>query len=125
VAVVSPLYSGNSDLYLRLNGDTGNNYSNVQMKGTGASASSTGTSGDSFMSAGPSFGTGATNYIIQVMDYSATNKHKSLLTRGNNAGVAVAATVSRYASTSAVTSFTFFPGGGFTAGSTFRRLGVN
>jgi hypothetical protein len=124
VLVAAPLYSGNSDLYLRLNGDTGSNYSNVSMTGNGSTASSLASSGDTIILTTTYFGTTASNYVIQVMDYSATDKHKTVLTRSNRADVSVSANASRWASTSAVTSFTFFPGGGFVAGSSFYLYGI-
>jgi hypothetical protein len=68
--------------------------------------------------------------IIQVMDYSATDKHKSVLVRANSDAPSqngvVAAVAGRWASTSAVTSVVLLPevGPNFASGSTFNLFGV-
>lgn len=116
------------DIRLRLNGDTGANYSYVFAYGSGSSAASGSFSGDTKMSLDFISYATATNAHLsetQIMDYSATNKHKSVLSRGNSgAGTDMAA--QRWASTAAVTSVNVFPSSSsFAAGSTFRLLGVN
>jgi FAD/FMN-containing dehydrogenase len=62
---------------------------------------------------------------VQVMDYTATDKHKTALVRSNNAAFGVEAHAVRYASTSAVTSLLVFPSSGnWAAGGTFSLYGV-
>jgi hypothetical protein len=64
--------------------------------------------------------------IINVMDYSATDKHKTILARdaGGNAAQA-GAIASRWANSAAVTSATVVnTGGNFNSGSTFSLYGV-
>jgi hypothetical protein len=97
--------------YLRLNSDTGSNYSTVWMRGNGsAAASSTSSttyfrySGDIALGGGVSFANGMA--IINIMDYSTTNKHKTILARANRSSNGVVASAGRWASTSAVTSVT-------------------
>ena len=60
--------------------------------------------------------------ITQIMDYSATDKHKTALARANNAANGVAAVAAIYRSTSAITSITFINGGN--AGSRYDLYGV-
>jgi hypothetical protein len=64
--------------------------------------------------------------IFQVMDYSATDKHKTALSRTNIARNFVAAHANRWASTTAVTSINVFGnrGSNLAAGSTFNLYGV-
>jgi hypothetical protein len=66
--------------------------------------------------------------VAQIMDYSATDKHKTILQRMNAPSNAVWAIASRWASTSAVTSVSFnAPDSGsktFNSGSTFSLYGV-
>jgi len=87
---------------LRFNGDTGSNYPYVEMNGDGASTTST-TSTLTFFRIGRTTGTQGTT-IIQIMDYSATDKHKTGLSRTGPANEIVRAVASRWANTAAITS---------------------
>ena len=106
----------------RLNGDTGANYSYARMIGNGSTATSdSGSSG----TIGASFSENIGNTITQIMDYSATDKHKTILSRSNTASSSTRAHAVRWASTSAVTSFgIILASGSFDAGSTFSLYGV-
>tara|TARA_R110001606_G_scaffold134770_1_gene271417 strand:- start:4 stop:471 length:468 start_codon:yes stop_codon:yes gene_type:complete len=113
---------GNGSFLIQINGDTGSNYNWVRMFG---SAQSSSTSNDTKGAIG-NFGASASNSLVQFSDYSATDKHKSILSRTNDANYLVSAYANRWASTSAITSFVVYPAGNaFTSGSTFRLLGVN
>lgn len=87
---------------------------------------------DGTVSAGSStvlniFGTtDLTSCIMHIMDYSATDKHKTLLWRDNVTGSAVRANVGRWASTAAVTSVKIARTAGQTiqTGSTFALYGI-
>ena len=118
-------------VYFQVNNDTGNNYSMVRMSGDGSGATS-GTATNT----GQFFGYGNDSYIgtaegylmtSEFSDYSATDKHKTVLTRVNNAArPAVDAMAQRWASTSAITSIrVYLSNDSYAAGSTFRLLGVN
>jgi hypothetical protein len=69
--------------------------------------------------------TGAATFITQIMDYSATDKHKTLLTRQNRPDV-TAATAFRWANTAAITSIAITPQSPFVfvSGATFSLYGV-
>jgi hypothetical protein len=115
VLVVSGTISGsqgNNWLYFN-NDTTHSNYSFVRMLGTGSSTSSTlSTSGENN---GPSVSdmTPTQNQVIvQVMDYSATDKHKTRLSRSDQPSSTTIAYASRWASTAAVNSLTFAGGNG-------------
>lgn len=132
VVVQAESASSVPSLRLRLNGDTAN-MSSVYAAGDGSSAS-TGTATQidsspvSLNSSQPSF-----LAIYNVMDYSATDKHKTVLHRANQTvepdfssfwGTQMAA--SRWASTSAVTSLVFVlsNGGNIETGSSFHLYGI-
>jgi len=107
---------------LRFNSDSGSNYSFVEASGNGSSASS---------SSGPQnqieigiLGTVQSNAVWQILDYSATDKHKSVLTRASvaNAGVWMAA--ERWANTSAITSIQVFALENLPVGFTWSLYGI-
>lgn len=115
---------GNGALLLQLNGDTGGNYNWVRMYGDGSSTASSTTTGATSATIG-NFGTNQSNNQLSIMDYSTTDKHKSVLSRTNDSAYIVSAYAARWASTSAVTSFVVYPAGNaFAAGSTFALYGI-
>ena len=115
---------------IRLNSDTGSNYSSVFARGNGSNAasSSTTTTGAWFLQANEALGTTQSNAIGQIMDYSATDKHTTILTRANNnntTGPAVEMIASRWANTAAVTSVqVYVSSNAFASGSTFALYGI-
>ena len=93
--------SGTIETLLRFNSDTGSNYPQVGMRALVPSA----TSGTSTESAIYTYGrvTAAQGSIIyQIMDYSATDKHKTVLVRGDASDHSTAATAARWANTAAI-----------------------
>ena len=116
--------TGLAGLRVRLNGDSSSIYSTVNMNGESSGATSsaqTETSANIGVSS-----TGQSSTIIQIMDYSATDKHKTILGRGNTLATSfVRATAGRWANTSAVTSVTLSTFAfDFNSGSTFTIWGV-
>jgi hypothetical protein len=118
----------------RINLDSGTNYSYVQMRGNvsggvsaGRSSGGTGLSSiffsESAMNSGSRFDT-----YIDYFDYSATDKHKTILGRNNyiddGGNSAVQQTAARWANTAAVTSVRVIVGSSFAIGSTFSLYGV-
>jgi hypothetical protein len=114
----------------RFNGDTGSNYSAVGMQGSTSGATAQ-TQTETFIYAtinGLQSNT-RTNIIAQIMDYSATDKNKIVLTRTNggfNSSGLVFAQAGRWANTAAITSINFFAfnAQSFAAGSTFNLYGI-
>jgi hypothetical protein len=115
--------------YMKVNGNSSNYYS-VWMAGNGSTTNSS--------SRGPSteyepfyysYITSSQIYngIMNFMDYSATDKHKTALIRGNNASFyGTDALVFRWANTAAITSIALTPyGGSWATGSTFALYGVS
>ena len=113
------------DILLEFNSDAGSNYSIVEMRGDGSSAFSA-----SFTRSGAFLGysnqTVQQSSIAQVMDYSATDKHKTVLTRVDAASVVTLASAGRWASTSAVVSLHWGNDAGTppTIGSKFSLYGI-
>jgi hypothetical protein len=120
--------TGNSFIDLRFNSDSGNNYHRVWMQGDGSSASSLSESpGAEIRLNSQAWGsaTEAVLVITQIMDYSATDKHKTVLSRANRAAVGVNAQAARWASTSAITLITLNAGtNNFGSGSSFYLYGI-
>ena len=111
--------------FIRLNGDSASNYSYVMMTGDGSSASSTANSGNRFIDS-MVFANTRTAHVIQIMDYSATDKHKTILNRINTVDWGTRAYAGRWASTNAVNSITLGleSSQSFTSGSTFSLYGI-
>ena len=69
--------------YLRFNSDSGSNYSNVVAYGDGSSALST-SGTETYINTRSLAASGEVSLSVnQIMDYSATDKHKTTLTRSN------------------------------------------
>jgi hypothetical protein len=63
---------------------------------------------------------------MDLIDYSATDKHKTILSRLNNTARATNALINRWPSTAAITSIRINGNGAnFTTGSTFALYGVS
>jgi len=109
--------------YMYFNNDTGSNYSRVEMVGDGSSTSSA-----SFGNLIPlTLRQVRGNHISQIMDYSATDKHKSVLYRNNLTDLNVYAGAGRWANTAAVTTLqidSFVGTETMTAGTTLALYGI-
>jgi hypothetical protein len=121
--------TGANDIYFQFNGDGGSNYSNVQMSANGSVATSR-TDGTTFIrtnfyAAWHQELTG--NMIATIFDYSATNKHKTVVSRTNKASggsfQGVDAAAGRWASTAQINSITMLTNASYLAGSTFSLYG--
>ena len=106
------------------NGDTGSNYNGVVAEVDGSASSSSSTN-ETFFNAGLVRSNEIANNHFSVMDYSATDKHKSILQRENAALARLGMRAMRWASTAAVTSIVITnTNGTFDVGSTFNLYGV-
>jgi len=125
VLVISGTASNTINVVIRLNGDTGSNYSYVVAEGNGASAASL--SGTDALPEVGRMSTTLSNTIVQVMDYSATDKHTTLLGRGNSSADLTRMSATRWANTAAVTSLTAFASPTprtFSSGTTLSLYGI-
>jgi hypothetical protein len=110
--------------YLYFNSDTGSNYSRLEMLGTGSTpATFTAANLIPITLNASNVGTN----IIQIMDYSATDKHKSVLYRSANPSSNTLMGAGRWANTAAVTTVTItgFNAGQMAAGTTLALYGVS
>jgi hypothetical protein len=112
------------DLQMKINADS-SNYSQVYMRGNG-SATASGTYTAIYLNSASTWSSGRRySHLVHIMDYSAIDKHKTVLARGNWAGGDINATASRWASTNAVTSISFtVAAGSFAIGTTFALYGI-
>jgi len=130
VLVISPANTAGSLVRLQFNSDTGNNYSRTVLQGNGTSATSHRSSNQGHIAIGedaaPTTTLGNTAFIVQINNYSNATTFKTILSRENNAGVAVSATVGLWRNTSAITSIDIKQGGiaQFKTGSTFTLYGI-
>lgn len=113
---------------IRFNSDTSDaNYRFVEVVGNGTSASSSSGNGLYFgNNYQPSDNTNPQPVVIQILDYSATDKHKTALLRTNASTQGVSILAGRWANTAAITSITI--NGNFVniaAGSSFALYGVS
>ena len=108
---------------LRFNSDSGSNYFDINMRGDGSVATSA--AANNTFAAGASTPTTGGNAIIQLLDYSVTDKHKSGLVRHSAASREVNASSFRWANTSAINTILLINfGDTWTAGSTFSLYGL-
>ena len=118
--------SGVSYLQLQINSDTGTNYSFVTMYTDPAVISASNTYDRFYLTTNTIQSGARIASVAQIMDYSATDKHKTVLSRQNftraTGTQVVEAQASRWASTSAITSLQV--SGGFSSGATFALYGI-
>lgn len=111
---------------IRFNSDTSGNtkYNRVRMRGNGSTATSDSSSGDEifYIGATPN-STVAAQAILNIQDYSATDKHKTILMRSGRADQDLWGAAIRWADTSAMTAIVI-SAGNLASGSTFALYGI-
>jgi hypothetical protein len=131
ILVSSVIHTGAGGHQMRVNGDTGSNYPFVQMFGDGSAATSN--SGTlSYFTPFTNSNPGTTSPVLgisQFLDYSATDKHKTMLltnsSEGTTASPMVTRIAARWANTAAITTIVCFPvSTTIAAGSTFNLYGI-
>lgn len=120
--------TGNSDVLMRFNSDTGTNYSATILGGDGTSAYSARRTNSTsvicnyfnFLNTSP-----ATQFNIKIQNYSNTTTYKPVLIRANRAAQATEAIVGNWRSISAITQIDLTLGSSsFAAGTTFTIYGI-
>ena len=115
---------------LRFNSDTGSNYSQTGLYGTGSTAGSFRTTNAAYLYYGYyAFSTTSNfnfNSIVQINNYSNTTTNKTVLSRANNASNGVDAIVGLWRNTAAITSITLTMEtlSNFEIGCTFTLYGI-
>lgn len=98
---------GGNNISLRLNGDTGTNYSETFIEGDGTTVSSGRNSNDSNMRVafvGSGSSTGQATMVINFNNYSNTTTYKTVLTRYSEASSFAGESVGLWRSTAAINS---------------------
>lgn len=109
---------------MKFNADSGNNYYEVGMDGYGSGSPASFSATSSYVDSG-SFSSTLSSSNIQILDYSATDKHKPVLVRTDNSSWGTRALAARWANTSAINSITMFTTGtGFLTGTTMALFGI-
>ena len=123
-----------STVYVRLNSDTGSNYSATILDGNGtsavsgrATAAANGGSGFPIGDWYRGYSTGRFMFSLNLMNYANTTTYKTGISQWSQADNSVEAIVSLWASISAISSLTIRSNSGsdlFNAGSTFTLYGI-
>jgi hypothetical protein len=125
VIVQSSQTSAGGYTRITFNSDTGSNYSNTQVYGSGTTAGTSRTSSLSYMQTGYNTASVQVGHIYQIMNYSNSTTYKTALTRWNDTSDTVGASVGLWRSTSAINSITLTQGSGnYNSGSTFSLYGI-
>jgi hypothetical protein len=107
VIVASSLTSTDTIGRITINPASSQSYVYVAMRGNGSSASGIASAGlgAGVLSSQATAGTSKRLQLgIQILDYATTNKHKTILSRGDEASTGVDGVLSRWVNTEAVTS---------------------
>ena len=133
IAVCVPGTAQLQDMYFRLNGDGGANYSWTHFYGTGSAVGTvTSASGNAAGMAdyygAPNLTVGDSVQILQFMNYSNSTTFKTVLTRSSRTNSGTDLTANLWKSTAAINAIQFRMSGGatinFAAGSTFTLYGI-
>lgn len=126
VVVIQGSTTSGQNIFVRFNGDsTATNYNIVSLAGLGSSTGSSQTANANYLNYWSNFDTSQGNLIANVMDYVATDKQKTFLSRQNTAAVGVEAILGRWANTSAITSVMLLASTNFASGTSFALYGVS
>lgn len=119
-------YGGSTQGFFTINSDTASNYYYVVARGDGSTTNSFSAQDNKF-ALSPYTSTSSTQsfVIMNFMDYSATDKHKSILYRESPSANGVVMSAYRWASTSAINRLDFtVEFSSYAAGSTFALYGI-
>lgn len=130
VLVHSTQLTGNVNVWMQFNSDTGTNYSITLFEGNGSTAASAKVSNQTRIqldsTAFPPFsGSAFAPNVLHIMNYSNSTTYKSVLSRSNNAASGVGLFAGLWRSTSPITSIALIAGAvNFASGSTFSLYGI-
>jgi hypothetical protein len=113
VLVIDGAGSNNATVRIRFNSDSGSSYSFVWANGNGSSATSASGTSNTSLTQTYLFTSKTTN-IVQIMDYSASNRHKTVISRYNNPSLSLQINAERWANTAAISSILCLQDGGGT-----------
>jgi hypothetical protein len=120
--------SDNDNIAVKINSDTGSNYSTVTMSGNGSGTNSSTYNSSSYgwLAVQGGFQTSRGQIRVNFFDYAQTDKHKSYLARNDTFDKGVESVAGRWASTSAIDTLNIYSVNGWTfaTGSTFALYGI-
>jgi len=126
VLVMQGSTTGNANVRMRFNGDTGSNYAFVFLAGgSGLQASGVATLDWMYANYYANWDTAQANIVVNFLDYAQTDKHKMVTIRDNAASTYTETIAGRWPSTSAITSIAINASGLFAAGTSFSLYGVS
>lgn len=118
-------------IFMHFNGiTTANTYFSVSMETYSTTITSRNYNGNPRMNFEfPAYDSVHTAHLFNIMDYAATDKHKTIVARINNHNTVVGATLGIWPSTTAITAVTISPSNtgspAFASGSSFALYGVS
>jgi hypothetical protein len=127
IVVISGTTTNITNTVFYFNDDTNANYSYVDAYGDGTDDLSASVSNTTLPEVGR-MSTSQSNVIAQIMDYSATDKHKTVLARSASNGDQVKMSATRWANTAAINKIEIVPtpsGRPFSIGTTLSLYGSN
>lgn len=117
--------SGTSPVAITFNSDTGNNYTFIDITGDGTTDTSAVSTGRANILGEEASSTERTLNILEIMDYSQTNKRKHILCRFGRIGARVEVAGYIWGNTAAITSITITSSGtAYAIGSSFYLYGI-
>jgi hypothetical protein len=126
VLVANIFTTANANQVLRVNGDSGGNYSTTVLYGNGTSALSTRGSNNNAMTFQTDLFATSTipaTTVFNFMNYANTNTFKTVISRSNKANQSTETHVNLWRNTAAITSITI-SGATFTSDATFSLYGI-
>lgn len=114
---------------IRFNSDSGTNYFTIRMSSNASgtlSGATVNSSNHGLLSAITTTVTSGLQLNVDIVDYSATDKHKLLIGQAGNGNSGADLITTRWANNSAINSIEIFSlsGGSWTPGSTFALYGI-
>jgi hypothetical protein len=115
VVIVACSNSGTSNLSMRFNGDTGSNYTMLRMFAFSGGGPTTDYYTGDKSEGGNIY---AEQFLVHanILDYSATDKHKIILSRNLASGTSIFYHANRWANTNAINQIEVLPNGGSLTG---------
>jgi len=131
VRVIAKNTTGNDDVLVQLNGDTGSNYAFHYLYGNGSTAAAGAGASQTYMNIPAISPNSTTNYgvgVFDLIDYTSTTKYKTARTftgndRNGSGNIWLASGL--WMSTSAVTSMTLYSTNTWSTGTSFALYGIN
>lgn len=125
ILVIGGNTSANADLQMRFNNDSGANYSCIRGLGFTGGLYTDSYTGETSTYAMASIGTAQSTVIQQILDYSATDKHKTVIGRSMIPTTDVVMGVARWADSSAINAITvLLSTGTYATGTVFSLYGI-